>query len=182
MSVQPRVAKVLATLLVSMTTGAIVLLVLHGNPPSAGVFSLYSYHRLTPVEKAACSRVNQTSDRWQCIEIYYSNTKAGDIEQLASLNGFTNPEDLNCHFVVCNGLGGNNGQIQPTEKWQRQWSAIPDRTWYGNSRTIRICVVADGKTNHPTDFQTKRAEALVENLCAKFDIDPRSAFYPTDWR
>ena len=182
MSNQPRVAKVLAALLVSMTTGAMVLMALGNNPPSAGAFCLSRYYRLDPVEKAIRSRAAQSPGRWNCIEIYYSGAKAGNIEQLASLSGLANTEDINCHFVICNGLGGDNGQIQTTEKWQRQWSSIPGRTWYGSGQTIRICLIADGKTAHPTDFQIKSIEALVEALYRKFSIQPQSIYYPGDWR
>lgn len=182
MSSQPRVAKVLAALLVSMTAGAVVLMALGNNPPSAPAFCLYSYYRLGSVEKAIKSRAAQSPGRWNCIEIYYSGTKAGNIEQLSSLNGLTSPEDINCHFCVCNGLGGGDGQIKPTQKWQKQWSIIPGRTWYGSGQTIRICVIADGKTTRPTDCQIKRAEALVEGLCRKFDIGPEYVYYPSDWQ
>jgi len=183
MSNQPRVAKVLAALLISMTAGAIVLLAMGNNPPSAGPFCLSIYYRLDPVEKAIISRSCQSPSRWSCIEIYYSGTKAGNIEQLASLNGLASPEDINCHFVICNGLGGGDGQIQPTEKWQRQWSSVPGRTWYGNGQTIRICIVADPpRRAHLTDFQIKRTETLVEKLCRKFSIQPESIYYPSDWQ
>jgi len=180
---QPRVAKVLAALLVSMTSGAIVLMVLGDNPPSAGPFCLSSYLRLDPVEEAIRSLSSQSPDRWRRIEIYYSGTKAGNIGQLASLSGLPSAEDINCHFVTCNGLGGGDGQIQPTEKWQRQWSIIPGRTWYGTSQTIRICVIADPpRRTYPTDCQIKRVETLVEGMCRKFDIQAESIFYPNDWQ
>ena len=182
MSNQPRAEKVLAALLVSMTAGAIVLMALGNNPPSAGPFCLSSYYRLDPVDKAILSRAAQYPGRWNCIEIYYSGTKAGNIKQLAALSGLASPEDINCHFCLCNGLGGDDGQIQPTEKWQRQWSIVPGRTWYGSSQTIRLCIIADGKATRPTDFQTKRVEALVEALCRKFDIAPNSIYYPNDWK
>ena len=181
MSNQPRVAKVLAALLLSMTAGTIVLMTIRKEPPSAGPFCLASYYRLDHVEKAITSQAAQAPNRWNCIEIYYSDTKAGNIEQLASLNGLARPEDINCHFVICNGLGGNNGQIQSTEKWQRQWSIIPGKTWYGTGQTIRICIIADGKSSSPTDFQTKRAEALTEALRRKFNIYPENIYYPGDW-
>ena len=180
MSVQSREAKVLAALLISMTTGAIVLMALGNNPPSAVAFCLSSYYSLDPVEEMISSRAVQSPDRWSCIEIYYSGTKAGNIEQLAALSGLAGPEDINCHFVICNGLGGGDGQIQPTEKWQRQWSVIPGRTWNGSGQTICVCVIADGQTTHPTDFQTKRIEALVEGLCRNFNIEPESIHYPND--
>ena len=182
MSNQTRVAKVLAALLVSMTSGAVVLMALGNNAPSEGPFCLSSYVRLDSVDKAILSRACQYPDRWNCIEIYYSGTKAGNIEQLASLNGLANPKDINFHFCLCNGLGGHDGQIQPTEKWQKQWPAISGRTRYVSGQTIRICIIADGKSVNPTDCQIKRIQVLVEGLCKKFRIQPESIYYPSDWR
>lgn len=182
MSNQPRIAKVLAALLVSMTLGAIVLMTLGGNPPSAGPFCLSSYYRLDAIDKTITSETTQSPDRWNCIEIYYSSTNAGNIEQLASLSGLTSPEDLNCHFVICNGLGASDGQIQSTEKWQKQWSSVPGQTWYGTSQTIRICAIAGGETNSPTNLQIKRVEALVEALSRKFNIQPECIYYPSNWK
>jgi hypothetical protein len=182
MSNQPRVARVLVVLLVSMTAGAVVLMALGNHPPSAGPFCLSTYYRLDPVRETIGSRVVQSLARWESIEVYYSGTNAGNIEQLASLSGVASSDDINCHFVVCNGLGGSDGQIQATEKWQEQWSVIPDHTWYGSSRTIRICLVADGKSVRPTNSQIKRTEALVEALLMKFSVPAGQIFYPANWR
>lgn len=179
---QSRVAKVLAALLASMTVGAIILMALGHNPPSAGPFSLWTYYRLDPVTKAISSRAAQSPERWNRIEIYYSGTKAGNIKQLALLSGLNNPEDVNFHFCLCNGQGGEDGQIQTAEKWQKQWSLIPDRTWYGTGRTIRICIIADGKNAYPTDCQIKRLETLLNGLCRKLHIRPESIYYPSDGR
>ena len=180
MSNQPRVAKVLAALLVSMTTVAIVLMALGSNPPSAGPFCLSGYYHLDPLEEAIRSRAAQSPGRWNCIEVYYSGTRAGNIQQLAAISGLADSEDINCHFVVCNGLGGDDGQIQTTEKWQRQWSIVPGKSWYGSGQTIRICIIAGPPEAAPTDFQMKRLDSLVEGLHRKFDISPESIYYPND--
>lgn len=179
---QARVVKVLATLLASMTIGAIVLMALGHNPPSAGPFSLWTYQSLDPVKNAISSRAPQSPDRWNSIEIHYSGTKNGNIKQLAALNRLANPDDLNCHFCLCNGNGAGNGEIQPTEIWQKQWSAIPNQSWYGNKKTIRICIIADGKTAFPTDCQIKRMQVLLEGLRKKFRIKSNAIYYPNDWR
>ena len=100
---QLRVTRVLVVLLVSMTTGAVVLMALGNHPPSAGPFCLSTYYRLDPIQQAVCSRVAQAPGRWESIEVYYSGTKAGNIDQIASLSGLANSDDINCHFVVCNG-------------------------------------------------------------------------------
>jgi hypothetical protein len=174
---QARVAKVLATLLASMTIGAIVLMALGHNPPSAGPFSLWTYYRLDPVKKAISSQAAQSPDNWNSIQIYYSSTPTGNIEQLASFNGLANPDDINCHFCLYNGLGGSDGQIQTTKKWQKQSPA----TSTGSNKTIRVCIIADGKTKHPTDCQLKRIQVLVEALCKKFHIQFSSIDYPSEW-
>jgi len=182
MSNQPRVAKVLVALLISMTVGAAVLMALGNNPPKAGPFCLANYYRLDPVEEAIISQAAQSPGRWNNIEICYSGTEVGNLEQLASLSGLAEPGDINYHFCLCNGAGGSDGQIQSTEKWQRQWSIVPGRTWYGSPQTVRICVIADVKNSPATEYQIKRAEALVEALCRKFDISPEAVYYPSNWR
>jgi len=184
MSNQPRVAKVLAALLVSMTVGAVVLMALGNNPPSAGVFSLSTYYlkNLDSVEEAVRSSAYQSPGRWDRIEIYYSGTKAGNIGQLASLSGLAGTEDINCHFVICNGLGAGDGQIQSTEKWIRQWSLISGRTWYGSGKTMRICVIADGKSTLPTDSQRQMTRELVKELRRRFEIQTDSVYYPNNWQ
>ena len=182
MSYQPRVAKVLAALLVSMTTGAIVLMALGSNPPSAGPFCLASYYGLKETRASVRAGAAQNPDRWNAIEVYYSGTRAGNIEQLAALSGLAAPDDINCHFVVCNGFGAKNGQIQTTQRWLKGWSTIPTGTWYGTGKTIRLCVVADALAAAPTDSQVKRTEALIECLARTFHIEPHAIHYPLDWQ
>ena len=126
MSIQSREAKVFTALLVSMGTCALLMMMLGNNPPSAGAFCLENFCELDPVEEVIASRSEQHPGRWDKIEIRYSGTKAGNIEQLASLSGLASSDQVNCHFVICNGLGAGDGQIQPTDRWQRQWAAIPD--------------------------------------------------------
>lgn len=178
---QARVAKVLATLLASMTCGAVLLMASGHNPPSAGPFSLWTYCRLDPVKDAVCSQAVQSPDRWNRIEIYYSGSSSGNIEQLALRQGLSESR-VNFHFCICNGQGGSDGDIQSTEKWQRQLSAAPDQSWFGSTQTIRICVIADGKNTGPTDCQIKRTQVLTEELCRMFRIREQYVYHPGNWR
>jgi hypothetical protein len=203
-----RQTKVFVALVVSMTAGIIFLKALGNNPPSAGAFCLSQYRQLVPVEDAISGPAVQSADRWNRIQVYYSGTKSGNIQQLALSAGLAGPKDINCHFVICNGLGDVDGQIQRTEKWEKQWPVNPvrnsiitdttqkERISNGvnhkspnqepqiakSGQTIYICVIADGKNAHPTDLQIKRTEALAEELCRRFDIQFRSIHYPSDWR
>ena len=192
MTTHSRETKVLVVLGVSITLGAIILNALGHNPPSAGAFCLSRYYRLGPVKKAIRSHADQLPGRWSRIEIFYSGTESGNIESAfggsRDVGGdeHINPvreknekasNGINCHFVICNGHVGHDGQILATEKWQRQSSVI-----HYSKQTIRICVIVDDKAKIPTDFQIKRAEALVEKLCRKFNIQPESIRYPDDWQ
>jgi len=208
MSTQSRDAKVLAALLTSITATVIILMALGNNPPPAGAFCLSRYYHLSPIEKVISARSAQFSQPWERIEIYYCGTQTDNAEQPPSLTVTAAGEDIHpvrnsregknirqganisngvqCHFVVCNGIAGCDGQIQPTEKWQKQCSIMPAShpqavLEAATNHTIHICVTADSKTSRPSDVQIKRVEALVEALHRKFNIKPEAICYPEDW-
>ncbi|MFC1763407.1 hypothetical protein ACFL6U_15180 [Planctomycetota bacterium] len=180
MTDQLRVWKVLLVLLISMTCGAIILMGLGNNPPSAGAFSLASYYKLDPPDAAVSACKTPILHGWQRIEITFSRTQGGDIEYLSSLEGLQNPSQLNAHFVVCNGVKGDDGLIQPTQRWKLQQPTRPQRNWGLQNQTISICVVADTPSTPATDCQMRRVSALVQTLSRKFRIDSESISWPGD--
>ena len=180
MSNQPRVIKVLAALLVSMTSGAVVLMALGNNPPSAGPFCLSAYYRLDSVDHALRSHVDASSSQWHSIEIAFSGTKGGNLQRLAAARGLGDPENLDCHFLVGNGIGANDGEIQTAENWLNQRSIRVGTDRQGDERTIRVCLVGNGVSSLPTDYQLKRLEMLLESLCRKFNISPDAVYLPRD--
>ena len=157
-----------------MTVGAFVLMALGNNPPSAGPFCLSAYYQLDSVDHAVQSQACQAPRRWSSIEIYFSGTRRGNLQQPAGA------VDMNCHFVICNGAGSGDGEIQTSEQWQRQWSLRPSRTWQGSDKTIRICLIGDGVSAAPTNYQLKRLETLLEVLSRKFGIAAESIYLPAD--
>ncbi len=199
MKTHSRETKVLVVLGVSITLGAIILNALGHNPPSAGAFCLSRYYRLGSVKKSILSRADQLPGRWSRIEIYVIVPESGNIKsafgrasdvgadehikpirdtkEKVSPDRDTAYNGVNCHFIICNGRVGHDGQIEPTEKWQQQ-SLVE----HYSKQSIRICVIADDKAKTPTDFQIKRTEALVEELSRKFHIQPESIRYPAGWQ
>jgi hypothetical protein len=178
---RPRTARVLASLVAAMTVGAIILLALDSHPVPAGAFSLASYQKLNDVEELVIPAAPIKPQRWNSIEVYYSKTSGGTIAQLASMSN-TRPGDVNFHFVVYNGRGGGDGLIESTQRWQQQWSCIPNGYWNGNPGTIRICVIADGQSVPATEYQIKRTAALADEICTRFNISSRSIKYPANWQ
>jgi hypothetical protein len=186
MTVQSRQTKVLVALLVSIITGALILNALGYNPPSAGAFCLSRYYRLAPVEKSIVCDAAQHRGRWRRIEIYCSS---GPLEQAkeavpdGALNDTAGDLRNRCHFVIWNGGAGRDGQIDATDYWRDQRSVSRQmhgdmQPALGEALTIFVCLLTDDETDRPTDFQVKRAEALVEELCRRFNIWPESVRYP----
>ena len=183
MSLKSREVKVLAAFMSSMTAGVLILTALANEPPSAGAFCLSGYYELDSIERVISSAA-QPSAPWNQIAVFYSGTRSGNVEQLALPNGATNTNHTicPCHFVVCNGFGGTDGDIQPTQEWCRQCPITPAGGLTPEDLTIHICVIADGDRSHPTDLQIRRVEALIAALCGQFGMEPESVSYPADWR
>ena len=196
MTAQSRQTKVLVVLLVSIILCTIILNMLGHNPPSAGAFCLSQYYRLIPVDKLVSSRDVRRLGYWMGIEIYFSEFKTNNrvvsgsnlgIEKLDSLSSISSQEENGCHFIIHNGLIGHDGQIEPTEKWKKQLpadrSVENDKQQAGNNvQTIYICVAMNGQSTQPTNFQIKRAQVLIDQLCREFNIDSKLVLYPNSWQ
>ncbi len=113
--------------------------------------------------------------------------------------------DSRCHFVVCNGSIGHDGQILPTEIWQRQCpphqlyhcgqsqtgdrqrtigggqlvrSKTPTRR---SEQTIYICVIADDKVTRPVrNLSDDSQDSTMGNIIQKGKIT--NGARPTDFQ
>ncbi|MCK4997953.1 MAG: N-acetylmuramoyl-L-alanine amidase [Anaerohalosphaera sp.] len=162
MEKRARTAKVLVSLVASMTIGAFVLMALDKQAISAGAFSLASYTTLNPVDQAA-NPVETALTSWDSVEIYCDRNNSSD-----------------SHFAVLNNFG-KDGTIRSTTNWKKQKTCLTLSDINNASKTIRVCIVTS-TGSQPTDSQIKRAAALVENLSRKCDISPNQIKYPENWR
>lgn len=176
MAGQNRNIAVLFSLIASMTIGALVLMALDHNGPSAGAYSLSSYLRLDSVDEVVRNTVRTEAAQWSRIEVVYSKTSGGNVDELSLLTGLADGGPAEFHFVVCNGQGANDGEIQAARFWQQQ-QLCGDK-----AGTIRVCVISDDKSRAVTDSQLQRTEALAESLSRTFDINPHRIRYPLDWQ
>jgi hypothetical protein len=182
MAQNSRTIRIWVALIASMSIGAVVLMALDKNCPSAGAFSLASYTRLDPVEKIVTDVEILHTHAWNRAEICFSDTAAGGIEDLSKLSKVEDGQAINFHFIICNGVGAKDGLVESTNRWKEQMPAMPEKEWYGSPQTIRICVIGDGVKVMPTDAQLKRTSALVETLSRKFSIDKKHISYPANWQ
>jgi hypothetical protein len=59
---------------------------------------------------------------------------------------------------------------------------LPGKDWYGKGETIRICLIADGIGQMPTDCQIQRTTALIDALSRDFNLSAERIAYPNDWK
>jgi hypothetical protein len=112
----------------------------------------------------AIFRTQETADNspWKYIYIHQSKSVAGNVTMLG------NPGD---HFLVGNGEGLVDGEIQMTQRWNlQQPPAPPAGVGTMNSNVISVCVVGDFDQMRPTAAQFHRIADLTKTLQAKYRI------------
>jgi N-acetylmuramoyl-L-alanine amidase len=112
------------------------------------------------------------SNHWLWIIVHHSDSDYGSaaiIDQWHRQRGF---DELGYHFVIDNGRGGADGQIEvgprwPVQKWGAHDNALDNRyNLYG----IGICLVGDFNKTHPTVAQRRSLIRLVTYLMQKYNI------------
>jgi hypothetical protein len=111
--------------------------------------------------------------RWRYIYIHHSATVSGSAQTLAA----ESPTGLADHFVIGNGDGCNDGEIQIGQRWTQQLGpALTPGANYIYPDCISICVVGDFNQTRPTPTQERRLEQLVSALQGRLGIARSQVF------
>lgn len=104
--------------------------------------------------------------RWKYIYVHHSRTTVGSAATLArSANGTTD------HFVITNGNGGADGDVQITSLWSKQESAAsPTGAGSIDPACISVCLVGDFDRALPTAGQQHRLAQLINSLQAQLRL------------
>lgn len=113
---------------------------------------------------------------WSGILIHHSKTPGGNRLSLAD------PESgEKDHFVIGNGQGALDGEIQISSRWRLQTGALPPTGSTGmDRRCISICVVGDFDKTRPTELQMDRLIRLVRALQTRLGIPAERVWMLSD--
>lgn len=153
-----------------LTLTSVLLRAMQGAPltPDAASTLVASESR-TALRVIFNTQVPPRPNRWQTIFIHHSKTARGDAASLAAGGGD--------HFVIGNGDGAQDGEIQLTSLWNRQLPADPAPGEANiDSTCISICLVGDFDRAAPTPMQLKRLGHLVQTLQEHFRIPATSVW------
>jgi N-acetyl-anhydromuramyl-L-alanine amidase AmpD len=119
---------------------------------------------------------NKADRPWRYIVLHHSASSAGNYDEIdrehRKLLGY---DGCGYHFVIGNGNGSGDGQIEIAQRWNLQKQGVHCR----NARThdvdeygIGICLVGDLDQQPPTPRQVAATQALVAYLSRRYRIEP----------
>jgi N-acetyl-anhydromuramyl-L-alanine amidase AmpD len=116
----------------------------------------------------------QKSDRWKCIVLHHSASDAGSAARFDEWHRSKGWDELGYHFVIGNGSGSADGQVEVGPRWagQKHGAHCKSPGEYHNQHGIGICLVGNFDTHRPSPKQIQSLNKLVIFLCGVFDIDP----------
>lgn len=105
-------------------------------------------------------------NRWTTIYIHHSRSPRGSAKTLVQADGVCGD-----HFVIGNGDGAVDGEVQVTSRWNQQQAADPAPACLKiDSSCVSICLIGDFDKTAPTPTQLKQLEHLVQTLQEHFRI------------
>lgn len=131
-------------------------------------------------------RENTGRNGWQHIVVHHSASASGNAAVFARLHRSKGWDDVGYHFVITNGRGAADGDLEVTSRWWLQKHGAhagrlrgprraAERNRY-NEFGIGICLVGNFENSSPTNRQMETARALIGRLRGLFDIPPDEIF------
>lgn len=125
---------------------------------------------------------------WDYILIHHSATEVGSVEaidavhrQRVDANG--NPwRGIGYHFVIGNGHGMEDGQIEATFRWNEQLAGAHAGVAEYNSHGIGICLIGNFEESPPTEAQMASLYTLIDWLRAEYALPPEALVRHQDVR
>jgi hypothetical protein len=162
-----RKVAVFVTLVAMVAFTSILLLVLAPPPLQTLMWrSLFALDSSDSLDTVFQTQTPVTAGRWRYIYVHHSRTSGGDAVGLSQQSGATD------HFVIGNGDGCIDGEIQMTQSWNHQESIgnPPQGASHMDPGCISICLVGDFDRARPTETQLRRLGQLVGTLQEKLHI------------
>jgi len=124
-----------------------------------------------------------TSRTWKHVVIHHSATSGGNAEQFDHQHRRRGWDELGYHFVIGNGDGAPDGQVQVGSRWRKQkWGAhcggTPGNEY--NKYGIGICLVGNFQNHMPTAAQMASLDELLAYLMTTCDIPAGSVIAHKD--
>jgi len=168
---------VLCSLAGVLTLTSALLLAL-APPPLAldSSTSLFAVDSPSSLEVVFDTAVKPVAGTWQYIYVRHSATPTGNAMTLVRPG-----QGLGDHFVIGNGDGAIDGEIQIGQRWNHQQPAgAPPGVAAVDPSCVTVCVIGDFDRSLPTPTQMRRLAQLVSTLQGKLGIPAERVTFMTN--
>jgi hypothetical protein len=119
---------------------------------------------------------NAPARQWKWIVVHHSATPSGSAAEFDKMHRAKGWDELGYHFVIGNGTGSGNGEVEVGPRWPKQkWGAhakTPDNRY--NDYGIGICLVGNFDIERPTPQQMQSLAKLTAFLMRQYHISPNN--------
>lgn len=115
---------------------------------------------------------------WKYILVHHSATEVGSLEAIdlahrQRLDADGNPwRGIGYHFVIGNGHGMRDGEIQATFRWDEQLAGAHAGHGEYNQHGIGICLIGNFEESPPTESQMRSMSLLIQWLKKEYSLPP----------
>jgi hypothetical protein len=123
------------------------------------------------------------SGRWNALVIHFSGQPRGTMTTISQIQADKGKVDSGYHFIINNGNGMPDGEIERGFRWQRQFPGEfgrgPQAEWF-NQHALGICMVGNPNQTPPTAMQMRELTWLVRLLQERFNIPAERVIVQSD--
>lgn len=127
---------------------------------------------ISPVSIPQKAKLYSSPDKWRYIVIHHSASNTGNAAEFDKFHKKVKKwsNGLGYDFVIGNGRGSGNGQIETGPRWIRQIDGAHAGIKEYNKHGIGICLVGNFEDDRPTENQIASLVSLIRYLQDRFNI------------
>ncbi|HET6424006.1 MAG TPA: peptidoglycan recognition family protein [Planctomycetaceae bacterium] len=113
---------------------------------------------------------------WKYLVLHHTASDAGNVESIHNTHLKNKDKNgkhwlgIGYHFVIGNGQGMDDGEIEPTFRWKQQMPGAHAGVNEHNQRGIGIVLIGNFEKSQPTPRQVKSVKELVAVLAREYAI------------
>lgn len=113
---------------------------------------------------------------WKYIVLHHTASEAGNVESIHNVHLKNKDKNgkswlgIGYHFVIGNGQGMDDGEIEPTFRWKQQMPGAHAGVNEYNQRGIGIVLIGNFEKSQPTSRQLKSVKELVAIMAREYTI------------
>lgn len=131
---------------------------------------------IAPIAKGNPWKPETAAREWKYIVLHHTATEQGDVESIHESHLRNKDKNgkpwlgIGYHFVVGNGQGMSDGQVEPTFRWKQQLQGAHAGVADYNQFGVGLVLVGNFENRPPTAAQVASVKRLVRVLSREYDI------------